>query len=117
MTEPFSEGDQITLRLNNEFVSGEVLASAVSGLGELIHFVRMDSGPISWFPTSQCLFAKNQAVVVRTDNVPYIYGRVTGYEIGASGHVEYKVALSQVPAGAGSVFDIDAVFRADEFEE
>jgi len=117
MAQAFSKGDQIALRLDDEFVSGEVLASAVSGLGEAIHFVKMEGGSISWFPTSQCLFAKNQAVVIKTNDIPYVFGRVTGHEIGASGFVEYRVALSQSQADTPSTFDLDAVFRTDEVEE
>jgi hypothetical protein len=117
MAEAFSKGDQITLRLNDEFISGEVLASAVSGLGELIHLVKANGDPISWFPTSQYFFRKNQSVVVKTDDIPYIFGRVTGHELGASGHVEYKVALTQVPTGVELAFDIDAVFRTQDGEE
>jgi hypothetical protein len=114
MAQAFSKGDQVTLRLDDEFVSGEVITSAVSGLGETIHCVKTERGSISWVPTSQCLFAKNQAVVVKTDDVPYVFGRVTGHEIGASGFAEYRIALSQSQDYIPITFDLDAVFRTDE---
>jgi hypothetical protein len=118
MVQAFSKGDQVKLRLKDKFVSGEVLSSAVSGLGEVIYFVKTESGPSSWFPTSQCFFGKNQPVIIKTDAIPYVSGRVTDHEVGASGYVEYNVALSSSPHGGESqAFDLDAVFRTEEMGE
>jgi hypothetical protein len=113
MIQAFSKGDHVALRMNDEFVSGDVLASAVSGLGEAIHLVKLQSGVTSWFPTSQCLFAKEQAVVIKADDIPYVAGGVIGHEVGASGYVEYRIALSHSLPDSPDTFDLDAVFRTD----